>query len=43
MEALRTAPTLSATTAMARAEEILAQAVTQPVANLWRTRPPSTR
>ena len=38
MEALRTAPTLSATTAMARAEEILAQAVTQPVANLWRTR-----
>ena len=38
METLRPAPALGASVAMARAEEILARAVTQPVAQEWRTR-----
>ena len=38
MDALRAAPMLGAGAAMARAEEILARAVTQPVAQAWRTR-----
>ena len=38
METLRNAPAFSSTTAMARAEDILAQAVSQPTANVWRTR-----
>ncbi|MBC7369332.1 MAG: hypothetical protein H7343_21400 [Undibacterium sp.] len=38
MDVLRTAPALGAAHAMARAEEILTQAVSQPAAPAWRTR-----
>jgi hypothetical protein len=38
MDALRTAPALGTATALAHAEEILTQTVTQPVASAWRLR-----